>query len=180
MAIKTDELQRASAPKSTDTLLMASCTDTDASGTAQLSLADLGRFLVGQDNAVRTALYDKADAKAPEWHDLILGPTLIPLEEGALNAFCRDQGGRVTVNLQCTANTSAGYVSNETVVATLPMGYRPASAKIRFMTHDREDDSVDAVVITVSARGEIQVLASERQLLGPKTITAQFSFLAAE
>ena len=64
MAIKTDELQRASAPKSTDTLLMASCTDTDASGTAQLSLADLGRFLTEQDNAVRTALYDKADVSA--------------------------------------------------------------------------------------------------------------------
>lgn len=130
MAIKTDELQRASAPKSTDTLLMASCTDTDASGTAQLSLADLGRFLVGQDNAVRTALYDKADAKAPEWYDLVLLESFLPDGENAVNQYCKDCFGRVTVRLQCRTSDAEG-IASEKNIGILPSGFRPRGGSAR-------------------------------------------------
>ena len=62
MAIKTDALQQNAAPKGADTLLMAA----SAGGTAQLSLARLAELLTGQDNAVRTALSNKAALSAQQ------------------------------------------------------------------------------------------------------------------
>ena len=62
MAIKTDALQQNAAPKGADTLLMAA----SAGGTAQLSLDRLAEFLTGQDNAVRTALSNKAALSAQQ------------------------------------------------------------------------------------------------------------------
>ena len=62
MAIKTDALQQNAAPKGADTLLMAD----SAGGTAQLSLDRLAEFLTGQDNAVRTALSNKAALSAQQ------------------------------------------------------------------------------------------------------------------
>ena len=60
--IKTNELQQTAAPKGADTLLMAST----AGGTAQLTLANLGKFLTEQDNAVKTALSNKAALSAQQ------------------------------------------------------------------------------------------------------------------
>ena len=62
MAVKTDALQQNAAPKAADTLLMAA----SAGGTAQLTLANLAKFLTEQDNAVKTALSNKAALSAQQ------------------------------------------------------------------------------------------------------------------
>nr|WP_325235022.1 hypothetical protein [uncultured Oscillibacter sp.] len=62
MAIKIEELQQAAAPQGTDSLLLESV----SAGTARLSLTDLARFLTEQDNAVKTALSNKAALSAQQ------------------------------------------------------------------------------------------------------------------
>lgn len=62
MAIKTDALQKNAAPQGADTLLMAN----SAGGTTQLTLANLAKFLTEQDNAVKTALSNKAALSAQQ------------------------------------------------------------------------------------------------------------------
>ncbi|WP_300345087.1 hypothetical protein, partial [uncultured Oscillibacter sp.] len=106
-------------------LLMASCTDTDASGTAQLSLADLGRFLTEQDNAVRTALYDKADAGDPQWYELPLAASDLLGNYTIGSKYRKDAMGVVHLILSCGLKGGAAPVPNGTLIAILPEGYRP-------------------------------------------------------
>ena len=56
MSIKTNELQQLNAPQGVDSILLDSLT----AGTGRLSLSSLAQFLTEQDNAVKTALSNKA------------------------------------------------------------------------------------------------------------------------
>jgi len=62
MSIKTNELQQAAVLKGADTLLLAD----SAAGTARVSLTNLAKFLTEGDNAVKTALSNKAALSAQE------------------------------------------------------------------------------------------------------------------
>lgn len=71
----------------------------------------------------------------PVWYDLPLEGSFVPDGEGAVNRYCRDQFGRVTVRLQCAAAAAEG-VSSEHRIAVLPAGFRPSGEKLTCMFGD--------------------------------------------
>jgi len=84
MSIKTNELQQTTALKGADSLLLAD----SAAGTAQLSLANLAKFLTEQDNAVKTALSNKAALSAQQTVELTEVPSRhVPLAASELQAY---------------------------------------------------------------------------------------------
>lgn len=108
MAIKIEELQKAAAPQGTDSLLLESI----SAGTARLPLADLAKFLTEQDNAVKTALSNKAALSAQQTLEKT-GVTSRSVEVTAaeLGAFIASLPRLLTENLVVKAGgTAAGIL----------------------------------------------------------------------
>lgn len=122
MGIKATELQATTAPKVTDTLLVAN----SAAGTGQLSLAQAAAFLGGEmvkeDNPVGAALSSKAAIKVPE-------PIPFPFSENFQQyQYCyytKDQFGRVEVIIGMAETKKAISAGQSQIIGILPEGFRP-------------------------------------------------------
>lgn len=108
MAIATSELQQNAAPKGADTLLMAN----SAGGTTQLTLANLAKFLTEQDNAVKTALSNKAALSAQQTLEKTgVTSRTVELAAADLPAFIAALPRLLTENLTIkVSGTAAGVV----------------------------------------------------------------------
>lgn len=70
-----------------------------------------------------------ASAVTPVWHDLQLTEDFLPDGDNAINQYCKDQFGRVTVRLQCKTAAEAG-IPSEHNIAVLPAGFRPRGGQM--------------------------------------------------
>lgn len=122
MGIKTDTLQKNTAPKAADTLLMAA----SAGGTAQLTLANLAKFLVEQDNAVKTALSNKAALSAQQTVEKTdVTSRTVEVAAAELPAFITSLPRLVTESL--TIKVTSGTVPGNVAVSRF---YGPGSLSI--------------------------------------------------
>lgn len=71
-----------------------------------------------------------AAAVPPAWHNLQLTDAFVPDGDGAVNQYCKDQFGRVTVRLQCKTAAESG-IASEATIAVLPAGFRPIGNQMR-------------------------------------------------
>lgn len=116
-----------------------------------------------------------AVAVPPTWHDLQLADTFVPDGNGAVNQYCKDQFGRVTVRLQCKTAAAAGVPSEHTI-AVLPAGFRPRGGQMLTCLF-RDNQSSQTGYLHVYASGSI---ASGQLHNGGnlKKINTEFSFWA--
>ena len=71
---------------------------------------------------------NKATLGDAQWHNLQLTDAFVPDGDGAVNQYCKDQFGCVTVRLQCKTVAEEG-TSSEPAVTVLPAGFRPGNSR---------------------------------------------------
>ena len=116
-----------------------------------------------------------AVAAPPVWHDLQLTAAFLPDGDNAVNQYCKDQFGRVTVRLQCKTAAEAG-ISSEHNIAVLPAGFRPRGGQMLTCLF-RDNQSSQTGYIHVYTSGTI---ASGQLHNGGslKKINCEFSYFA--
>lgn len=116
-----------------------------------------------------------AVAVPPMWHDLQLADTFVPDGSGAVNQYCKDQFGRVTVRLQCKT-VAEGGTSSEPAVTVLPAGFRPGDN--RQLTYLFKDGASAQVGYLNFYPGGRLVAGRMSGTEGIKKINCEFSYFA--
>lgn len=116
-----------------------------------------------------------AVAVQPAWHNLQLTNAFVPDGDGAVNQYCKDQFGRVTVRLQCKAAAEAG-ISSESTIAVFPAGFRPKGGRMH--TCLSKDELSEQVLYLYFYEDGRLVAGRLIGTAGVKKINCEFSFWA--